>query len=89
MFNNLVLGYLLPELAGMLPGSAGELLQGGILLAVSVGALGVIIANIQTIRDYREENRMDGRCLTCFFTNAGTIVFILVFAANMVLMLSL
>lgn len=89
MFNNLVLGYLLPELAGMLPGSAGELLQGGILLAVSVGALGVIIANIQTIRDYREANRMDGRCLTCFFTNAGTIVFILVFAANMVLMLSL
>ena len=59
------------------------------MLAVSVGALGVIIANIQTIRDYREENRMDGRCLTCFFTNAGTIVFILVFAANMVLMLSL
>ena len=89
MFNNLVLGYLLPELAGMLPGNAGELLQGGILLAVSVGALGVIIANIQTIRDYREENRMDGRCLTCFFTNAGTIVFILVFAANMVMMLSL
>ena len=89
MFNNLVLGYLLPELAGMLPGSAGELLQGGILLAVSVGALGVIIANIQTIRDYREANRMDGRCLTCFFTNAGTIFFILVFAANMVLMLSL
>lgn len=89
MFNNLVLGYLLPELAGMLPGSAGELLQGGILLAVSVGALGVMIANIQTIRDYREANRMDGRCLTCFFTNAGTIVFILVFAANMVLMLSL
>ena len=89
MFNNLVLGYLLPELAGMLPGSAGELLQGGILLAVSVGALGVIIANIQTIRDYREENRMDGRCLTCFFTNAGTIVFILVFVANMVMMLSL
>ena len=89
MFNNLVLGYLLPELAGMLPGSAGELLQGGILLAVSVGALGVIIANIQTIRDYREANRMDGRCLTCFFTNAGTIVFILVFAANMVMMLSL
>ena len=89
MFNNLVLGYLLPELAGMLPGNAGELLQGGILLAVSVAALGVIIANIQTIRDYREENRMDGRCLTCFFTNAGTIVFILVFAANMVMMLSL
>ena len=88
MFNNLVLGYLLPELAGMLPGSAGELLQGGILLAVSVGALGVIIANIQTIRDYREANRMDGRCLTCFFTNAGTIVFSRVFAANMVLRLS-
>ena len=89
MFNNLVLGYLLPELAGMLPGSTGEFLQGGIILAFSVAALGVLVANIPKIRDYREENRMDGRCLTCFFTNAGTISFILIFTANMVLMLSL
>lgn len=89
MFNNLVLGSLLPGLAGIMPGVSGELLQGGILLGFSVAALGVLIANIPQIRDYREANRMDGRCLTCFFTNAGTILFILVFAANMVLMLSL
>ena len=89
MFNNLVLGSLLPGLAGLLPGVSGELLQGGILLAFSVAALGVLIANIPKIREYREANRMDGRCLTCFFSNAGTIFFIVVFAANMVLMLSL
>ena len=89
MFNNLVLGSLLPGLAGMLPGVSGALLQGGILLAFSVAALGVLVVNIPKIRNYREANRMDGRCLTCFFTNAGTIFVILVFAANMVLMLSL
>ena len=89
MFNNLVLGSLLPGLAGIMPGVSGELLQGGILLGFSVAALGVLIANIPKIRDYREVNRMDGRCLACFFTNAGTILFILVFAANMVLMLSM
>ena len=87
MFNNLVLGSLLPGLAGMLPGISGALLQGGILLAFSVAALGVLVVNIPKIRNYREANRMDGRCLTCFFTNAGTIFIILVFTASMVLML--
>lgn len=89
VFNNFVLGWLLPELAGKMPGFSGELLQSGILLGFSAAALAILIAAYSRIREYREENRMDRKCLACFFSSAGTILFLIVFAANMVLMLSL
>lgn len=89
VFNNFVLGWLLSWVAEIMPRSSGILLQDGVILAFSVAALGVLIANLRPIRQYWEDNRMDRRCVACFFSNAGIILFILVFLVNMALMLSL
>ena len=78
MFNNLVLADLLSRLTAswseMAYGILNLILFGGSALASVV----LLVVNRNKIRDYRQKEWMDRRCLKCFFTNAGILTFLVV-----------
>ncbi len=86
MFNNLVLADLLSRLtvswSEMAYGVLNLILFGGSALASVV----LLVVNRNKIRDYRQREWMDPRCLKCFFTNAGMLTFLVVMFISMALM---
>jgi membrane protease YdiL (CAAX protease family) len=86
MFNNLVLADLLSRLtvswSEMAYGVLSLILFGGSALASVV----LLVVNRDKIRDYRQREWVDRRCLKCFFTNAGMLTFLVVMFISMALM---
>lgn len=86
MFNNLVLADLLSRLtvswSEMAYGVLSLILFGGSALASVV----LLVVNRDKIRDYRQREWVDRRCLKCFFTNAGMLTFLVVIFISMALM---
>ena len=87
VFNNFVLGVVLPGAAGLLPGDWGDLFQSGVFLLFFLGAAVVLVVRREELRAFFRNDRMDRRCLRCFFTNSGVICLLLLCLANMLLML--
>ena len=83
MFNNLVLADLLTRLTAswsdMAYGSLNLILFGG----SAIISLLILIGKRSSIRSYRKGEWMDRRCLRCFFTSTGILVFLLAMGINM------
>ena len=86
MFNNLVLADLLTRLttswSEMACGTLNFTLFGGSALLSMV----ILIRHRQEIRSYRDAEWMDRRCLQCFFTNFGILVFTACMCVSMAMM---
>ena len=83
VFNNLVLAELLGRVTSVLP----ELLASGVILgifgaAALIGAV-LLLRRRREIGAYRQAGWMDIRCLKCFFTNSGIVIFLTCMAASM------
>lgn len=88
LFNNLVLSDLLSRLLEQVSQPLGNLISlvifgGGLLASVLI-----LLANRDRIRAYFRGEAMDRRCVRCFFTNSGTVVFSIVMAMNMAVSLA-
>lgn len=87
VFNNLVLADLFSRLLDTLPELAanalGYLVFGGFFLA----SLVILALHSKQIRVYRRGEWIDRRCVKCFFTNSGTVVFCLIMGLNVLLTL--
>lgn len=84
IFNNLVLADLMTRLLEILP----EGVQNGVNLALYAGggilAVILLVVRRKDIRSYRAE-RMDGRCLKCFFGCFGIVALTVLMALSMLL----
>lgn len=83
-FNNLVLGDLMTRLMNLLPQLAAYLIDGVVFYGLAIGALVLLLVNRQAIREYREGEWLDRRCLKCFFGNAGVIVLTVLMTIQMI-----
>lgn len=87
LFNNLVLADLLTRLTKNWPilaqNAINLLIFGGFALASAV----ILISRRQDIRAYRQQERMDGRCLKWFFLNSGFLVLAIFMLVNMLALL--
>lgn len=85
LINNLFLAEGMTWLTQRLPYPMGEgiqlLLLGGCLLA----SIGILTLHREGIREYRQGEWIDRRCLLCFFTNSGFLVLVAIMMVNMVL----
>lgn len=88
IFNNLVLADLLSRLTANLPEAAVSAINLTIFGGCFAAALAILIANRGKIREYRQSEWIDRRCLKCFFGNAGVIVLTVLMLINMILALS-
>ena len=86
MFNNLVLADLLGRLMTALPEAAAYGLDLLIFGGCFAAGLAILISRRGQIRAYNQSEWMDRRCLECFFTNSGTIVFAALMLGSMLLM---
>lgn len=89
MGNNLVLADLFSRLTRNLPEMTADMLLGTLLWGFAIAAIVILAVNRQKMKAYLSAERMDGRCLRCFFTNSGFLVLTGMMVINMVLMLFL
>ncbi len=89
MFNNLVLADLLTRLTAPLPPILADGLVGLLLLGCALASAAILLCSRQRIKDYRQRNWIDRRCLGCFFTNSGVLLFLGLMAVSAVSMLFL
>lgn len=87
MVNNLVLADMFGRLTMNLPSLAADALLGGILWCFAIAAIVILALNREKIKAYLGAERMDPRCLRCFFTNSGFLVLAVIMVINMVLMI--
>lgn len=85
MLNNMVLGDTLPRLTSGLDAMAASAVIWMILLISAIGALVVLIVKRKEIRGFRGENPLNGTCVRCFFSCAGTVILTVVMVLNMIL----
>ena len=81
--NNLVLNDLINQLTSCLTEVVAGILVWAILLAFAVGAVIILIRKREDIRQWRQQERMDGMCLRCFFFSGGMTVFTVLMAVMM------
>lgn len=89
VFNNLVGAILADRLLSLLPATVGETVDVVITLAFAAAAVGILVKKRREIRDYRRGDGMDGRCVKCFFTNAGVLIFTIAMVLEAISMLLL
>lgn len=84
VFNNLILAEGISRMTEMLPAMVADWLIMGVFLAFSLIALGILIAKRSEIRDYRQKEWIDRRCIKCLFTSFGVLLLLVMMAENMV-----
>lgn len=84
-FNNLVLADLLPRILGFLPGDFGNGIIGMFIICCAIAGVVILIVQRRNVSAYLRSDRMDGRCLRCFFTSPATIIFTVLMLLNMVM----
>lgn len=87
IFNNLVIADLLTRLCGLLPVTAGQMLNGLVILGFGIAAAVILIVRRKEVKAYRQGEWMDRRCLKCFFGNPGVLIFTIVMAMYMIYIL--
>lgn len=87
IFNNLVLADLLSRLTAgwseLAYGTCSLLLFGG----SAVLSVGILLKNRSAIQEYRSAEWIDRRCVRCFFTGTGMVIFTLLMCVNMLMIL--
>lgn len=84
MVNNLVLGDALYRLTSFLTDEQASLLIWSILLLFAVAAVVIVTRNRRTIRQWRSREQINRTYLGCFFTSAGTVLFMILMGVMMV-----
>lgn len=87
MINNLVLGNMLGRLTAGMSEMGYVLLQYAIIGSCAIGSIVILVRSRRSIRAYDGWQKMDRRCLRCFFLNPGVIVLCLMMIASMIMML--
>lgn len=88
MINNMLMADLLPRLMSLLPGTAGDVVMGIIVLGFAIAGVVILIVKRREVRAYIRGECMDRRCVRAFFTNAGVIVLTVLMIVNMLLMVT-
>ena len=83
MFNNMVLGDTLNRLTSGLPEELAALIFWCVMMISGIIALVVLIVKRHDIRQWRTQEKINRTCLECFFSSAGTIMFMVVLTAMM------
>lgn len=89
VFNNLVLADLMTRLMEGMPAEMADLFSGLVFSGFAIAAVAILIVKRREIKDYRQSQWMDRRCLKCFFSNAGILIFIAIMALSMLSILML
>lgn len=89
VFNNLVLADLMTRLMEGMPAEMADLFSGLVFSGFAIAAVAILIVKRREIKDYRQSQWMDRRCLKCFFSNAGILIFIAIMALSMISILML
>lgn len=89
MFNNLVLGDMLPRVLSLLPELLGNLLLGSAIIGMCLLAAAIAVWKRKTIARIWRENPMDGRTALCFFTAPGVVTITAIMWLNMAAVLLL
>lgn len=89
VFNNLVLADLMTRLMEGMPAEMADLFSGLVFSGFAIAAVAILIVKRREIKDYRRSQWMDRRCLKCFFSNAGILIFIAIMALSMLSILML
>lgn len=84
VINNLVLSDVINVLTAGLPEQIAGILVWIILVGFAVTALIILIRKREKIREWMQQEQMNGTCLRCFFSSGGMIVFMAVMAVMMV-----
>lgn len=87
MVNNLLFADSLSRLLDKLPQMVGNGIQILLCAAFTLGGITILVFRRKEIQNYFRFERMDGRCVSCFFLNSGTIVFLLLMLINIFLSL--
>lgn len=87
LFNNLVVADLLSRATANLPEMATNAITLSILGLAALAAAVILVRRRREIRDYRESEWLDRRCLKCFFASSGILVLMFIMFGNMLLML--
>ena len=87
LFNNLVVADLLSRATANLPEMAANAITLAILGLAALVAAVILVRRRREIRDYRESEWLDRRCLKCFFASSGILVLMFIMFGNMLLML--
>ena len=89
MFNNLVLADLLTRLTRNLPDFAYNLVNLALFGGFFLVSLGILIQKRREIREYRQSEWIDRRCVKCLFLSGGVVVLTVLMVGNMISMLFL
>jgi len=73
MFNNLVLGDILPRITELLPQPVGGFLFTGLIWGCAIAAVVILIVNRKKIRMFREEGKIHPWPIQCFFSSPGVL----------------
>lgn len=78
VMNNMVLADLVTRLLNLFPATVAERISAVEMLAFFIAAVALLIVKRREVRDYRQGEWMDSRCLKCFFTSAGVVILLIV-----------
>lgn len=87
VFNNLVLAEFLTRLTAGWPEMACGILNLVLFGGSALISLVVLMVKRREIRDYRQSEWMDRKCIRCFFTSGGMILFMLIMCVNIALVM--
>ena len=85
MFNNLVMGDLLPRLVALLPGSGAEILMNVIVWGIALAALVICVCKRKQLREYLYNARIHPWCIGSFLSAPGVLALTGVMAFNVLL----
>lgn len=84
MINNLVIADMLGRVTSFLPETAANGILSILLLACGIAALVILIVKRSAVREWRSREVIHRTYLSCFFSSAGMIVFLIVMTLMMV-----
>jgi len=87
LFNNLVLADLLTRLTASWPEMAYGLLNLALFGGSALVSLGILLARHREIRVYRRSEWIDRRCVRCFFTSPGILLFVVLMCISISMLL--
>lgn len=88
MINNMVLADLLSRVTAGLPAGVSDLLVNLVIIGFGIAAVVILIVKRKKIGAYLQQERMDRRCLKCFFGNAGVITLTVLMLMNLLLLIT-
>lgn len=89
IFNNLILAEGITRLLEYLPYAVGDLVFGGIFLGAFLLSCVLLVKKRSEIKAYRSSEWIDRRCVKCFITNWGVILFLATMVISMISMMAI